>query len=302
MRGAMRLLRIRGEKQFQNPRSERIFRIFKAAIQMRLFILNSATSDDFKDLEIDIYQDEHEFIPSETARRASGFFLKAARHMEATKYALHKFKLQPQSRDLAAEIDQLLYEGECLDAGMLRWSKQEPGWDMMPIQGDLKSTMWSLYPFHALHFFYSFWVYLYWLRFLIARIKLYETLIEIVKVKKRTAIDNGTDPNKLAHLDTRNESFIKIIQKTADDLIGLTAYALGDVTSTGHFMSSPSARNPGGGWYEVNAVAAMQLVIPFKVLLRSPYALPAQKGAIDLAISHIADGFRRQPMAPEFTL
>lgn len=300
MRGAMRLLKLRGKKQFQNPRSERIFRIFKAAIQMRLFILNSVTSSDFNHLEIDAYKDEHEFVPSETANKASAFFNNAANHMEAAKYTVQKFELQPQSRDLAAELDQLIYEGECLDAGMLRWSKQEPGWDMMPVQGDLRGTMWSLYPFHAKYHFYSFWVFLYWLRFLSARIKLYETLIELIKVKKRISISNGVDPSKLSHLDAKIDSFIRIIQRTADDLIGLTAYALGDVTNTGHFLSSPSGCNPGGGWYEVNAVAAMQLVVPFKVLQRSPYALPEQKGAIDLAISHIADGFRRQPIIPEF--
>lgn len=295
----MRLLKLRGQKQFTDPRSEKIFRIFKAAIQMRLFVLNSVTSSDFAYLEIDIYKDEHEFVPSETANKASSFFLKTARHLETTKYALQRFEVQPDSRDLAAELDQLLYEGECLDASMLRWNKQEPGWDMMPVHGYISGTMWALYPFHAQHYFYSFWVFLYWLRFLIGRVKLYETLIEIIKVKKRTAINNGVDWTKLTHLDSKMESFARIIQKSADDLIGLTAYALGDVNNTGHFLSSPSGCNPGGGWNEVNVVAAMQLVIPFKVLQRSPYTLPAQKGAIDLAISHIADGFRRQPVVPE---
>lgn len=299
MRGAMRLLRLRGQKQFENPRSEKIFRIFKAAIQMRLFVLNSVTSSDFDHLEVDVYKDEHEFVPSETANRASAFFRKAARHMEATKYALHKLNMQPNSQDLTAEIDQLLYEGECLDASMLRWSKAEPGWDIIPIQGNTQGTMWALYPFHAQYYFYSFWVFLYWLRFLIARIKLYETLIEIVKVKQQTALRAGIDPSRLTHLERKMEGFSRIIQKTADDLIGLTAYALGDVSNTGHFLSKPSGLNPGGGWHEVNVVAAMQLVIPFKVLQRSPYALPEQKGAIDLAITHLADGFRRQPINPD---
>ncbi|KAK5104294.1 hypothetical protein LTS08_002181 [Lithohypha guttulata] len=301
MRGAMRLLRIRGKTQFTNPRSERIFRVFKAAIQMRLFILNSVDSQDFKSLELDLYKDEHEFLPSETAKKASAFFTKTARHLEATKYAMQKYRLQPQSRNLAAELNQLLYEGECLDAAMLRWSKQEPGWDLMPVRGHVRGTIWALYPSQALWYFYSFWVFLYWLRCLIARIKLYETLIEIVKVKLVSLNTNEVDPSKSTHLESRIESFIRIIQKTADDLIGLTAYALGDVTNTGYFQSAPSGINPGGGWHEINAVAAMQLVIPFKVLLRSPYPLPPQKGAIDLAISHIADGFRRQPVIPEFS-
>lgn len=300
MRGAMRLLRLRGQKQFQNPRSEKIFRIFKAAIQMRLFILNSITSTDFKFFEVDVYRDEHEFLPSETANKASEYFIRIARHLEATKYALHKYKLQPESRDLATEIDQLLYDGECYDASMIRWSKQEPGWDMMDVQGNMKGTVWALYPFHALYFFYSFWVFLYWLRYLIGRVKLYETLIEIVKMKKVVAVRNGINSSKLKHLDSKLENFTSIIQRTADDLIGLTAYALGDVSNTGQFLSVPSVLNPGGGWNEVNVVAAMQLVIPFKALLRSPYALPAQKNAIDLAIKHIADGFRRQPIIPEF--
>ena len=171
---------------------------------------------------------------------------------------------------------------------------------MMPVQANLKGTLWQLYPFHARYHFYSFWVFLYWLRFLASRIKLYETLIQILIIKKKTAVKNGVELSKLTHLDTRTEGFIRIIQRTADDLIGLTAYALGDVTNTGHFLSSPSGFNPGGGWFEVNAVAAMQLVVPFKVLLRSPYATPAQKSAIDHGIMHIADGFRRQPIVPEF--
>lgn len=268
---------------------------------MRLFALNSVTSSDFEYLEVDVYKDEHEFVPSETANRASDFFRKAAQHMETTKYALQKLALQPQSQDVLAEIDQLLYEGECLDAGMLMWSKAEPGWDMMPIHQSTHNsgTMWALYPFHARYYFYSFWVYLYWLRFLIARIKLYETLIEIVKVKHRLAVGAGINYSRLTHLDKKVDAFTRIIQKTADDLIGLTAYALGDVSNTGSFLSTPSGLNPGGGWQEVNVVAAMQLVIPFKVLQRSPYALPAQKGAIDLAITHLADGFRRHPINPD---
>lgn len=299
MRGAMRLLRLRGQKQFENPRSEKIFRIFKAAIQMRLFVLNSVTSSDFECLEVDCYKDEHEFVPSATANRASAFFRKAAQHMENTKLAFRQLKVQPGSQHVIAEIDQLLYEGECLDAGMLMWSKAEPGWDMMPVHGSTRGTMWALYPFHARYYFYSFWVFLYWLRFLIARVKLYETLIEIVKVKQRLAYAAGIDYTRLAHLDKKIDTFTRIIQKTADDLIGLTAYALGDVSNTGSFLSTPSGLNPGGGWHEVNVVAAMQLVIPFKVLQRSPYALPEHKGAIDLAIAHLADGFRRQPINPD---
>lgn len=267
---------------------------------MRLFVLNSVTSADFEYLEVDIYKDEHEFVPSETANKASKFFIKAAQHLEHSKYTLQKFRLQPRSEEVATEIDELLYYGECLDADMLGWSKQEPGWDMMPIRGQVRGTMWALYPAHALYYFYSFWVFLYWLRFLIARIKLYESLAELLKVKKQASTAIEIEPSSLTQMGLKIESFTHVIQKTADDLIGLTAYALGDVTSTGFFQSSPSGINPGGGWYEVNAVAAMQLVIPFKVLLRSPYTLPAQKGAINLAISHIADGFRRQPIVPEF--
>lgn len=267
---------------------------------MRLFVLNSATSSDFAYLEVDIYKEEHEFVPSDTARKASVFFLRAARHMESVKHVLQNRELEPQSRVVAAQIDQLLYEGECLDASMLRWSKAEPGWDMMPILGNRKATMWALYPFHAKFYFYSFWVFLYWLRFLIARVKLYETLIELVKAKKGTALDGDVNAIRMRHLDEKIGTFARIIQSTADDLIGLTAYALGDVSNTGHFLSAPSGVHPGGGWNEVNVVAAMQLVIPFKVLQRSQYALPEQKGAIDLAITHIADGFRRQPILPEY--
>jgi hypothetical protein len=83
---------------------------------------------------------------------------------------------------------------------------------------------------------------------------------------------------------------------TASELIGLTAYALGDVTPTGAFHSSVSAQNPRRGFQEINVVAAMQLVIPLKMLQRSEYPTATQKGAVDLAISHIGDGFRRQPL------
>jgi hypothetical protein len=87
-----------------------------------------------------------------------------------------------------------------------------------------------------------------------------------------------------------------MIQSTAGELIGLTAYALGDVTPTGDFNSSVSALNPSRGFQEINVVAALQLVIPFKMLQRSNHPTPQQKGAVDLAISHIGDGFRRQPL------
>lgn len=75
VRGAMHLLHLRGMSQFTNPRSEKIFRIFKAAIvsfslprnhfllttckQMRLFILTPVRYKDFDELEIDIFKEEN---------------------------------------------------------------------------------------------------------------------------------------------------------------------------------------------------------------------------------------------------
>lgn len=300
MRGAMRLLRLRGMQQFTNARSEQIFRVFKAAIRMRLFMLNHVTSADFDYLEVDIYKDEHEFVPSETANKATNFFTNTAQHLERAKYTLQRFETQPDSRDIATEIDQLLYEGECYDASMLRWSKTDPGWDIMPVTGDLSYTMWALYPFHALYYFHNFWIFLYWIRFFIARIKLYETLIELVKAKKRNSIAHQDSLQRLTNIDSKTDNFIRIIQKTADELIGLTAYALGDVSSSGTIISVPSSGDPNGGWKEVNVVAAMQLVIPLKVLQRCIYTSPVQKEAINDAIIHIADGFRRQPVVPEY--
>jgi len=71
---------------------------------------------------------------------------------------------------------------------------------------------------------------------------------------------------------------------------------LGDVTPMGGFNSSASGEYPARGVQEINVVAAMQLVIPLKMLQRSAYPTATQKGAVDLAISHIGDGFRRQPL------
>ena len=48
----------------------------------------------------------------------------------------------------------------------------------------------------------------------------------------------------------------------------------------------------------MNVIAAMQLVLPLKTLLRLPYTTQVQKGAIDLSIVQIGDGFRRTPLKP----
>ncbi|EXJ58816.1 hypothetical protein A1O7_06246 [Cladophialophora yegresii CBS 114405] len=292
VRGAMNLLRLRGMSQFTTARGEKIFRIFKAAIQMRLFILTSVFSKDFDNLEIDMYQEEHEFVPSQTANRASAYFHRVARLLEKVKQFLAQMSLQPEKTRATAEV--FLKSGETLDEDMTGWSKDEPGWDMMRIRAPTAGTMWALYPSHALYHFYSFWVFLYWLRFLAARYKLYEGLIELLKLDvahssaKPRAVPTSTD--------FRMSKYRTIIQMTASELIGLTAYALGDVTPTGDFNSSISGHHPRQGFQEINVVAAMQLVLPLKMLQRSGYLTATQKGAVDLAISHIGDGFRRQPL------
>ena len=181
MRGAMNLLKLRGSTQFATARGEKIFRVLKAAIQMRLFNLNSVTSRDFGDLELDIYQDEHEFVPSATANKASAYFSKVARLMETIKNFLFGDRAPENAVYISVETKRLLKYGEALDNNMQGWSESEPGWQMMRVTGDIKRTAWALHANHALFYFYSFWVFLYWIRFLIARVKLYEALIELVK-------------------------------------------------------------------------------------------------------------------------
>ncbi|KIW95233.1 uncharacterized protein Z519_03817 [Cladophialophora bantiana CBS 173.52] len=292
VRGAMNLLRLRGLSQFTTARGERIFRLFKAAIQMRLFILNSVTSKDFDNLEIDVYQDEHEFVPSQTANKATAYFHRVARLLEKIKRFLSRSPAQLALTNTAADV--LLKYGETLDESMADWSKDEPGWDMMRVRATTAGTMWALYPSHALYHFYSFWIFLYWLRFLAARYKLYEAMIELLKLRGRPFPKDQETPSSASNLQI--SKYRAIIQLTASELIGLTAYALGDVTPTGDFHSSVSGQHPKKGFQEINVIAAMQLVLPLKMLQRSEHLTATQKGAVDLAISHIGDGFRRQPL------
>lgn len=259
---------------------------------MRLFILTSVFSKDFDDLEIDIYKDEHEFVPSQTANKASTYFHRAARLLERLKQFLANSV--PLKWDTAV-CEPFLEYGEAMDADMEGWSKDEPGWDMMRVYAPTSGTMWALYPSHAIYYFYSFWVFLYWLRFLAARFKLYEGLMELLKLKAAEPADE-TVPSSTTP-EPRMAKYTEIIRATASELIGLTAYALGDVTPTGVFNSSVSGLHPRMGFQEINVVAAMQLVLPLKMLQRSEYLTGIQKGAVDLAISHIGDGFRRQPLS-----
>jgi hypothetical protein len=295
IRGAMNLLKLRGSSQFTTARGEKIFRVLKAAIQLRLFNLNSVTSRDFGDLELDIYQDEHEFVPSKTANKASAFFLKVARLTETIKNFLFADRAPVNAAYISIETKRLVKYGEALDRNMDDWSENEPGWPMMRVRGDPKGTAWAIYPSHALYYFYSFWVYLYWIRFLIARVKLHEALSELVKSDPDVTGPNA-DKSEIIAADLKIEAYRATIQSTAGQIIGLTAYALGDVANTGDFNSAVSGRNPGRVFQEINVIAAMQLVIPLKALQKSISPTIAQKGAIDLAITHIGDGFRRQPL------
>jgi len=296
IRGAMNLLTLRGKSQFTTARGEKVYRILKAAIQMRLFVLNSVTSKDFNNLEIDIYRDEHEFVPSETANRATSYFYKVSHLFEQIKHFLtRKFERGEAAKRHAAY---LIHCGESIDAEMTGWSKVEPGWDMMKIPADTAGTTWALYPCHAVYYFYSFWVYLYWLRYLIARVKLYEALIELVKadVAGMSLSTSGGRPSPTT-TDSQISHYRAIVQRMTAEIVGLTAYALGDVTPTGHFQSAAVfTHHARRGLQEINVIAAMQLVIPLKTLQRSEHPTPTQKGAIDLAISHIGDGLRRQPL------
>lgn len=307
----MNLLRLRGLIQFENPVSEKVFRILKAAIvsklffvtlimtdkskQLRLFILTSVTGKEFDDLEIDVYQEEHEFVPSETANKATRYFHRTARHLEKIRLFLAAKPYKPnQMKDYKSLARKLVQYGRDLDNSMIDWSKGEPAWDMMEIRAATSGTMWAFYPSHAVYYFYSFWIFLYHLRFLTARVKLYEGLIELAKLD----LDNRLAEQGKPTTSTKSQvlEFQEMIQATAADLIGLTAYALGDVTPMGDFNSSVSRRSSRTGPQEINVIATMQLVIPLKMLQRSEYPTATQKGAVDLAISHIGDGFRRQPV------
>ena len=293
LRGAMHLLHKRGASQFENAYSEKIFRIFKAAIQMRLFTLNTVTSEGFGRYELDMYTDEHEFVPSETAMKATNFFLRVAQLIETIKVFLVRQRRMKQKPSTVQRAQQLIRDGESLDHTMDDWSEHEPGWQMMEVRGSPNGTTWALYLNHARYYFYSFWVYLYWIRYLIARVKLYEALIVLV-----TWYPEKNDPTGLETGSEQAGAYIKTIQSTAWKIIGFTAYAIGDVANTGTFKSSPSTCDPGGGLREMNVIAAMQLVLPLKALLRLPYTTQEQKGAIDLSIVHIGDGFRRTPLKP----
>ncbi|RMZ92411.1 hypothetical protein DV736_g330, partial [Chaetothyriales sp. CBS 134916] len=321
IRGAMHLLRLRGTSQFDHPQSEKIFRVFKAAIQMRLFVLNSITSRDFGDRALDnVYTDGHEIVPSVTARRASVFFLRIARLLEDMK----EFIFSPSSKckhlitvteedidhegfscETLEKIRDFIDTGVRMDRSMEDWSDQEAGWSMLDVRASSKGTPWSLYPGHALHYFYSIWVFLYWMRYLVARIKLYEALIELVKFHP-----TRSGPRAAQMERQQIASYATVIQVTASKFIGLTAYALGDISATGAFYSSQppvSGDHVGSEGHsagqkrrlrcqqDMNVVAAMQLVIPLKSLRRSEWLTGQQKGAVDLAIGLIGDGFRRQP-------
>lgn len=294
IRGAMRLLKLRGTAQFRNPRSEKIFRILKAAIQMRLFMLNSATASDFNALEVDAFRDEHEFVPSETANKATSFFLQTARHMDRSKRVLQRHDTLSDADVPTDELDGLEAEGMDLEVGMAGWSKPELGWDMTKVIVSLDGTLWSRHPLHAQYYFYSFWVFLYWVRYLIARIKLHDTLIALVDVKSRKLQRLGQPSSShLGRSEARKRKHTAIIRETTDQLIGLTAYALGDISSQGRCRAGVKDGQAGSGWLDVNVCAAMQLVLPFKVLQRSVHITPGQHGALGVAISQIADGLRR---------
>ena len=290
LRGAMYLLHKRGASQFDNAYSEKIFRIFKAAIQMRLFTLTTVTSEGFGRYELEMYTDEYEFVPSETAMRATKFFLHVAQWMETVKAFLVKERRIKQKPSTVQRTQQLIQDAESLDHTMEDWSEHEPGWQMMEVRGSPNGTTWALYPNHARYYFYSFWVYLYWIRYLIARVKLYEALIVLVRCHP-----DNCDPTGPEIVSEQAGPYIKTIHSTAWKIIGLTAYAIGDVSNTGTFKSPPSTCNPGDVAREMNVIAAMQLVLPLKTFSRLPYTTQEQKGAIDLSIVHIGDGFRRTP-------
>lgn len=295
IRGAMNLLKIRGSSQLKTARGERIYRLFKAAIQMRLFVLNSVNSRDFGEMEVDLWKEEHEFVPSKTANTATAFFHRVAKLVERVKAFLFSDRPAENNDFVAEQTKQFIRYGESEDESMKDWSKYEDYWDIMPIQGPVAGTAWALYPSLAQSFFYSPWVYLYWLRFLIARVKLYEALIELVKKDPSNNGPSVTQADRLA-ADYQIASYRTRLQAAASELIGLTAYAIGDVSNRGTFNSAASGKHPGRTFQEINVVAALQLVLPLKACLRSPYTTNDQKGAIDLAITHVGDGFRRQPL------
>ncbi|RMZ80369.1 hypothetical protein DV738_g2831, partial [Chaetothyriales sp. CBS 135597] len=244
IRGAMHLLRLRGTSQFSHPQSEKIFRVFKAAIQMRLFVLNSITSRDFGDRALDnVFTDEHEIVPSPTARRTSIFFLRIARLLEDMK----EFVFSPDSKCKCAQnatatedeiekeearcktrkqIREFIDIGVRLDQGMEGWAEGEPGWKMLDVRSSLIDTPWSLYPGHALYYLSSIWVFLYWIRFLMARVKLYEALIELIRLHPTRG---GARAVQMERQQIAN--FVSIIQVHASKFIGLTAYALGDISN-----------------------------------------------------------------------
>lgn len=275
---------------------------------MRLFNLNSVESDDFEDLEYDVYQQTHELIPSKSARNATNYFHTCAHLLEQAKYTVRKFKQLPAyAGEIAEDLQEVLEQAETLDDEMSGWFKHvdEFGWDMMRVRASTKDTMWALYPSHAAYYFQSFWVFLYWLRYFVARLKLYEGMVIMIGYQKEVAMQEspttstpGSDDSSLsaAQFDRKLQQYRSVIQSVASQVIGMTAYALGDITNQGTFYSASGALSPCPETREVNVIAGLQLVIPLKVLQRSDSPTSAQRGAIDLALSQIGDGFRRSPL------
>ncbi|KPI36458.1 uncharacterized protein AB675_2896 [Cyphellophora attinorum] len=293
VRGAMQLMKMRGSSQLRTPQGEKMYRVFKAAIQMRLFILNSVTSREFDEMEMDVWKEEHEFTPSKTANTATAFFHKVARLIEKINAFLFARRQSDDDEAFIKQANEFISYGESVDKEMVDWSKHEDYWDSMPIQSPAKGTTWAIYPTLAQCWFFSPWVYLYWIRFHIGRLKLYEALIELSQMNATSPA--ATEATKLAD-SLQIESYKLHIRSAASALIGMTAYAIGDVSNRGTFNSAASGKWPGRTFQEINVVAALQLVIPLKACLRSEHTTADQKGAIDLAITHIGDGLRRQPL------
>jgi hypothetical protein len=295
VRGAMNLLKIRGADQLKTSRGEKIFRLFKAAIQMRLFALNSVSTREFSDMEVDLWKEEHEFVPSKTANSATGFFHRVARLIERAKTFLFADRPEENRSFVTEQTRQMTKYGENLDDSMADWSKQEDYWDMMPIQGSVEGTTWASYPTLATSWFFSPWVYLYWVRYLIARVKLYEAMIELVRTDPSNSTSVASASDRMAS-EYQIASYKTRLQTAAWELIGLTAYAMGDISNRGRFHSAVNMKSPAKTFQEINVVAAMQLVLPLKACLRSEHTTKDQKDAIDTAIMQVAEGFRRQPL------
>ena len=288
--GLLTLLRLRGNSQFHNEESRRLYGFFLAPLNWTPLFAGEEPTQEYLALEAEIPLSTMPTAVSRLYRYYHGVCRLQARAKEFLMNGSHRDDLQAIGGFFQAACN--------LDESMRDWCDVR-SWmpeQFIPAEGGLPTigTTWTSRSPYRLWYFRCWAGFFHWNKYLVARILLHGCLLEILtRVEHFKALPNSIiswvdGPGTRAR---HNHLFHKALQ----DYIGMFAYAFGDIDDNGlsrceltPAMCDGSLRARRG----INVLGSLQIQPPMSFLITSHYIDEEERQAVGAALQRFRAEFQ----------